>query len=84
MSKQKHSLNRRHFLGGSGAAATALALRPGKSVFGAPASVSDKLAAGFQEGDNVILIGTLGEAQTINPFLTSESEGDWRCKMIFE
>ena len=61
-----------------------MALRPGKSVFGAPASVSDKLAAGFQEGDNVILIGTLGEAQTINPFLTSESEGDWRCKMIFE
>ena len=84
MSNQQHALNRRHFLGGSAAAATALALRPGKSVFGAPASVSDKLAAGFQEGDNVILIGTLGEAQTINPFLTSESEGDWRCKMIFE
>jgi peptide/nickel transport system substrate-binding protein len=61
-----------------------MAIRPGKSVFGAPASSSDLRAAGFQDGENVILIGTLGEAQSINPFLTNESEGDWRCKMLFE
>lgn len=37
-----------------------------------------------QEGEPSILIGTLGEAETINPFQTSESEGDWRCKMLFD
>ena len=31
-----------------------------------------------------IIIGTLGEAQTINPFLTNETEGTWRCKMMFD
>lgn len=37
------------------------------------------------EGDGgTILIGTLGEAQTINPLLTNESEGQWRAKMLFE
>ncbi|MCC6703499.1 MAG: ABC transporter substrate-binding protein [Thermomicrobiales bacterium] len=82
--KDQFSIDRRHLLGGAAATAAALALRPGKSVFGAPAGTSDLLKAGFQEGDNVIIIGTLGEAQSINPFLTNESEGDWRCKMIFE
>ncbi len=32
----------------------------------------------------MITIGTLGEATSINPFLTNESEGDFRCKMMFE
>jgi peptide/nickel transport system substrate-binding protein len=80
--QQGHSLNRRGFLGGL--AATAAALGYSKSILAAPARKSDLLAAGFQEGENVILIGTLGEAQSINPFLTNESEGDWRCKMLFE
>ena len=30
------------------------------------------------------MIATLGEAATINPFLTNESEGDWRCRMLFD
>jgi peptide/nickel transport system substrate-binding protein len=49
-----------------------------------PASKHELLSNGFQEGDNVITIATLGDAQSINPFLTNESEGDWRCKMLFE
>lgn len=49
-----------------------------------PASKHELLSNGFQEGDNVITIATLGEATSINPFLTNESEGDWRCKMLFE
>lgn len=76
------SLTRRGLLGG--AAATAATLGYSKSFLAAPAGQSDLLAAGFQEGENVILIGTLGEAQSINPFQTNESEGDWRCKMLFE
>jgi peptide/nickel transport system substrate-binding protein len=80
--QNRHSLNRRGFI--AGAAATAAALGYSKSIFAAPASKSNLLAAGFQDGENVILIGTLGEAQSINPFLTNESEGDWRCKMLFE
>jgi len=31
-----------------------------------------------------IVIGTLGEAQTINPLLTNESEGQWRARMLFD
>lgn len=31
-----------------------------------------------------IIIGTLGEAQSINPFLTNETEGQWRCNMLFD
>lgn len=31
-----------------------------------------------------ILIATLGEAQTINPLLTNETEGQWRCKMMYD
>ena len=50
----------------------------------APASREELLANGFQDGDNVITIATLGEAPSINPFLTNDSEGDWRCKMMFE
>jgi peptide/nickel transport system substrate-binding protein len=31
-----------------------------------------------------ILIGTLGEAQSINPLLSNETEGQWRDKLMFE
>ena len=76
------SVTRRGLLGG--AAATAASLGFSKSFLAAPAGRSTLRAAGFQDGENVILIGTLGEAQSINPFQTNESEGDWRCKMLFE
>jgi peptide/nickel transport system substrate-binding protein len=31
-----------------------------------------------------IIIGTLGEAQSINPFLTNETEGQWRSNMLYD
>jgi peptide/nickel transport system substrate-binding protein len=31
-----------------------------------------------------IIIGTLGEAQSINPLLANETEGQWRDKLLFE
>jgi len=39
---------------------------------------------GVQAEELEIIIGTLGEANTINPFLSSDSEADWRCKMMFD
>jgi peptide/nickel transport system substrate-binding protein len=45
---------------------------------------TDAARAMRQDAETSILIGTLGEAKTINPFLTDESEGDWRCKMLFD
>jgi len=39
---------------------------------------------GVQAEELEIIIGTLGEANTINPFLASDSEADWRCKMMFD
>ena len=76
-------VTRRGFAGGAAAVAGAMAL--GRNVsFAAPAGKADLRKYGFQEGGNVIIIGTLGEAASINPFQTSESEGDWRCKMIFD
>ncbi|HLT21665.1 MAG TPA: ABC transporter substrate-binding protein, partial [Thermomicrobiales bacterium] len=44
--------------------------------------------SGGEEGEprqgGEIIIGTLGEAQSINPFLTNETEGQWRCNMLFD
>jgi peptide/nickel transport system substrate-binding protein len=31
-----------------------------------------------------IIIGTLGEAQTLNPILSNETEGTWRAMMMFD
>src|SRR5215213_5156981 len=65
-----------------------------RQVVGSGAVVAASLALGpvgvhaarplAQDEEPSILIGTLGEAKTINPFLTDESEGDWRCKMLFD
>ena len=74
--------SRRAFVGSALAAAAALGAYRISSA--SPATKSDLLKYNFQDSDSVITIATLGEAQTINPFLTNESEGDWRCKMLFE
>lgn len=66
-------ISRRGFVGGTAGAAALLAL-------GGPRAIR---YAGAQ-GQSTIVIATLGEAQTINPFLTQESEGDWRCKTLFD
>lgn len=72
-------------MGGAVAAAAAAAvLRPDQHALAGPASKTDILAAGFQSGDNVVLVGTLGEAQTINGFLINDTEAYWRCKLLYE
>ncbi|MDI3339440.1 MAG: ABC transporter substrate-binding protein [Sphaerobacter sp.] len=38
---------------------------------------------GAPKSGGTIIIGTLGEAQTINPLLVNETEGTWRCRMLF-
>jgi len=48
------------------------------------APAGGRVAWAAQEGEPSILIATLGEAKSINPFQTDESEGDWRCKMLFD
>jgi len=78
----KQGLTRRGFVGGAAAAAAALGIS--RNALAGPASKSDLRQHGFQDSANVITIGTLGEATSINPFLTNESEGDFRCKMLFE
>lgn len=45
---------------------------------------SDGQGGGEGQQGGTILIGTLGEAQTINPILANESEGQWRAKMLFD
>ncbi len=74
---------------GSAAAAT----RPASSVTGttaasAPTAVSPTVASAVATGQGKpggsILIGTLGEASSINPFINSDAEGSWRVKMLFD
>src|SRR5262249_21863733 len=40
--------------------------------------------AGAPKRGGRIVVGTLGEAQTINPLLANETEGQWRDKMMFD
>src|SRR5215212_5595542 len=69
-------VSRRGFVGGAAASVAGVAI--GASPIGHSAS-----SVSAQDGPSII-IGTLGEAQTINPFLTSETEGQWRGKMLFD
>jgi peptide/nickel transport system substrate-binding protein len=76
-------LDRRTFL--TGAAATGAAAVVGVSCASAAPGTTSARALRMQDGEPTIIIGTLGEAQTINPFLSAnESESDWRCKMLYD
>jgi peptide/nickel transport system substrate-binding protein len=67
--------DRRTLLGGAAALGAAAAI-------GATAAAPAALAA---QGDELqIIIGTLGEANTINPFVANDSEADWRCTQLFD
>jgi peptide/nickel transport system substrate-binding protein len=71
-------------IGGAAAVAAGAMIGSGLTAQAAPANRSTLLRAGFQDSDNVILIGTLGEAQTINPFLVNDTEAYWRVKLMYE
>ena len=48
------------------------------------ATEDESPADGEPQQGGELIIGTLGEAQSINPFLTNESEGQWRSNMLFD
>ena len=59
---------------------------PSKGVASPTVGVSPTTQAspsGNAKPGGAIIIGTLGEAKTINPFVSAESEGDWRVWMLF-
>ncbi len=76
-------LDRRTLLTGAAAAGAAVVVGA-QATSAAPGSVPARRMR-MQDGEPTIIIGTLGEAQTINPFLSAnESESDWRCKMLYD
>ncbi len=79
--QERFLVTRRALVGGAAATAASLAL--GGSALASPASRTFSFGRN-QDGGSTVVIGTLGEASTINPFLTNESEGDWRCAMLFD
>lgn len=62
--------------GSSGSSSTSTST----SASGSPAASS---SGGTPKQGGSIIIGTLGEAAGINPFVASESESTWRTQMIF-
>lgn len=77
-------LSRRGFIGGGAAAGAALAagvaLRPAAA---APAPRGMRTAR-YQDDGPELILGTLGEASTINPFLANDSEADVRSKWLYD
>ncbi len=67
----------------SGAAAAALAIANPRFVNAAAGPRARTDSARHSSG-NTIIIGGLGEAPTINPFLANDSESDLRCSMMFD
>ncbi|CAN5743167.1 hypothetical protein BH23CHL5_BH23CHL5_13210 [soil metagenome] len=78
---KRSRISRRTLVGGTAAAAAMLGTA---SLGQAAPTTQNRTFSRLQSDGPSIIIGTLGEAQTINPFLTNESEGDWRCKMLFD
>lgn len=73
--------NRRRFLTGSAASLAALGLT-GRGF--ASTSRQQRYVAAAAQEQLEIIIGTLGEAPNINPFIAQDSEENWRCVMLFD
>ena len=81
--KSTFEVDRRTLLTGAAAAGAAAVVGVHASS-ASPGSQSARVMR-MQDDEPTIIIGTLGEAQTINPFLSAdESESDWRCKMLYD
>jgi peptide/nickel transport system substrate-binding protein len=74
-------LSRRRLLGGSLATAASLGLAGTTFASG---SRSARYAQEQAQEELSIIIGTLGDASTINPLLAGDSEDEWRCKMLYD
>jgi peptide/nickel transport system substrate-binding protein len=79
--RQRFVVSRRGFIGGAAATAAALSLGDASA---APNQHPRRTPVVNQDAGGTVVIATLGEAASINPFLTNESEGDWRCRMLFD
>lgn len=73
--------SRRRLLAGSAAAGGAAVF--GKQVFASPSRQMAYQREAMQEEISII-IGTLGEAPTINPFKAADSEENWRAVQLFD
>lgn len=73
--------NRRRFLAGTAGVGAASML--GRQTFASPARQAAYERQAAQE-ELSIIIGTLGEAPTINPFKASDSEENWRAVQMFD
>lgn len=76
-------VDRRKMLKTAGIGAMAGIGAPYVSLAGGPA-LSRSYKLGLQEEELSIIIGTLGEASTINPFKAGDSEDEWRCKILYD
>jgi peptide/nickel transport system substrate-binding protein len=85
MSQQKLQtlVDRRRMLRAAGIGAVAGLGSQYVSLAGGP-DLSRSYKLGLQEEELSIIIGTLGEASTINPFKAGDSEDEWRCKILFD
>jgi len=71
---------------GTTAASAPAAAAPGAtpSAASAVAPTAASAATGQGKPGGSIIIGTLGDASSINPFINSDAEGSWRVKMLFD
>lgn len=75
-------IDRRRFLQATAGATAALGFG---ATAGATAGTRRSANDALTQGDELpLVIGTLGEANTINPFKSSDSEADWRCKILYD
>jgi len=73
--------NRRQILAATAGVGAASLL--GTQAFASPSRQAAYQRAAAQE-ELSIIIGTLGEAPTINPFKANDSEENWRCVQLFD
>ncbi len=76
-------LDRRTLIGGSAAGLFALTVADGRLAAAGPRGQMLPVSL-VQDGGSTILIGTLGEAFSLNPFVANDSESVWRSKMLFD
>ena len=71
---------------GTTATSAPAAAAPGSTTSAASvvAPTTASAATGQGKPGGSIIIGTLGDASSINPFINSDAEGSWRVKMLFD
>lgn len=81
--KLRTLVDRRKMLKAAGIGAVAGLGSPYVSLAGSTPR-SQSYLRGAQDEELEIIIGTLGDASTINPFRAGDSEDEWRCKILYD